>query len=347
MQVNKVQWINVAKFVAILAVLVDHSNGVLYTDRRIALMSYFSVSLFIFLAGITAYWSNSRIAEKDYPSWYDATIRRIKKIFFPYVFATVLYQVAATHCWSFDIWILNLIHFNASGPLYFVALYMQLLLVSPLLYCCIEYAGRKQYPSMSYILLLSFILYVCFLTTNFTQVMDIYGGGGKLLGGTYLFLYALGMLAGKYHSKIIEICNKGKVFISIGLFYVVWELVYFKHEFYLEKYVPFGGGINPPSVTGMMHALIVGVLICAVSCNTNRISAKIISVLSRGGGHSLYIFLFHRLWLNFFLRPYIIIENQVLRAFVYIGIMILGSIFLEYVSKSVVRYVNEHIMLEG
>ena len=49
-----------AKTVAILAVLVNHTNGLLYTNQNIALLSYFSVSLFIILLGITTFFIFSR-----------------------------------------------------------------------------------------------------------------------------------------------------------------------------------------------------------------------------------------------------------------------------------------------
>lgn len=61
---NKERWINIGKFVAIFAAIVDHLRGSLYSSEGIQRISYVSVSLFIFLMGITTYWSfeNSKIA---------------------------------------------------------------------------------------------------------------------------------------------------------------------------------------------------------------------------------------------------------------------------------------------
>lgn len=50
---KRIQWIDCAKAVAIVAVAVDHSNRVIYTNPAIAKASYFSVTLFILLSGIT------------------------------------------------------------------------------------------------------------------------------------------------------------------------------------------------------------------------------------------------------------------------------------------------------
>lgn len=56
---KQILWLNCSKTVAVLAVLVDHTNGVLYTNQDIAYASYFSVSLFIIISGLTSYFSNS------------------------------------------------------------------------------------------------------------------------------------------------------------------------------------------------------------------------------------------------------------------------------------------------
>lgn len=42
---NRQTWIDCAKAIAIMAVAVDHCNGMLYTNPIIAQASYFSVSL--------------------------------------------------------------------------------------------------------------------------------------------------------------------------------------------------------------------------------------------------------------------------------------------------------------
>lgn len=51
---RRIYWVDIAKFLAILAVMTDHTNGVLYSSHYIAYMSYFSVSLFILMMGVTS-----------------------------------------------------------------------------------------------------------------------------------------------------------------------------------------------------------------------------------------------------------------------------------------------------
>ena len=54
---RNVVWIDCAKFLAILGVLVDHGKGILYEGESIQYLSFFSVSAFFFLSGMTSWYS--------------------------------------------------------------------------------------------------------------------------------------------------------------------------------------------------------------------------------------------------------------------------------------------------
>ena len=45
--VHKEKWVDIAKGLAILAVITDHSRNILYTNDKIQRISFFSVTLFI------------------------------------------------------------------------------------------------------------------------------------------------------------------------------------------------------------------------------------------------------------------------------------------------------------
>ena len=49
---NRLLWIDCAKYVAIIAVAIDHTNGFLYDNKTLAFASYFSVSLFYLIIWI-------------------------------------------------------------------------------------------------------------------------------------------------------------------------------------------------------------------------------------------------------------------------------------------------------
>lgn len=57
---ERIEWIDCAKLIAIVAVAVDHCNGFLYTKPIVATMSYYSVSLFVLLAGISLWTAYER-----------------------------------------------------------------------------------------------------------------------------------------------------------------------------------------------------------------------------------------------------------------------------------------------
>lgn len=54
---KRIFWLDFGKFIAILAVLLDHSSGLLYKTPLIQRATFFSVSLFILTSGITSYYS--------------------------------------------------------------------------------------------------------------------------------------------------------------------------------------------------------------------------------------------------------------------------------------------------
>lgn len=61
----RIAWIDCAKFAAIVGVLIDHTNGILYRNADIAAASYYSVSLFILLTGISSYIENAQIPAQN------------------------------------------------------------------------------------------------------------------------------------------------------------------------------------------------------------------------------------------------------------------------------------------
>lgn len=128
------RWVNVGKAIAILAVLIDHTKGYCYTDNYIQIASFFSVSLFILLMGVTTYWSFS----KSKISLKMKVGGRILKIISAYALAVLVYLVCLTHHIDLNEYLTYFVHFNIAGPHYYVLLYLQLLLISPLLFYALK-----------------------------------------------------------------------------------------------------------------------------------------------------------------------------------------------------------------
>ena len=213
---KQIQWINIAKFFAIVAVLVDHTNGILYSNQNVAYGSYFSVTLFIFLSGITIYGSSERNRDKkaSLVLW-----NRVKKIFLPYAIAVFVYMIVMnTGKFIFTDYVTYLIHFNISGPHYFVLLYIQLLCVVPILFRLLEWANERKGKGIFFFILLILIVVLSIWTTNSTDILGIYGGGGKLFGGTYLIVFFLGMIYGMMMKNIQKSWKQWEV----GLIFVIF-----------------------------------------------------------------------------------------------------------------------------
>ena len=149
-------WINMAKFAAILAVLVDHTRGVLYTKRSVAVASFFSVSLFIFLMGVTTYMSFA----KSVGALGKKVAGKIGAIAVAYALATFVYCLVAFHQFDFAAFLTYLTHFTISGPFYYILLYVQLCLISVPVFYFIFFAFHRE-PTMAKI----------------TKIAHLYGGG--------------------------------------------------------------------------------------------------------------------------------------------------------------------------
>ena len=115
---KQLNWLNCTKFIAMLAVITDHVNGVCYTNTKIQYFSYFSVSLFILIAGYLSFNSIGR----NHFSYFKTVFHSTYKIIGAYILATFVYHICIIK--SFDVltFLNQLIHFNASGPFYYVAL---------------------------------------------------------------------------------------------------------------------------------------------------------------------------------------------------------------------------------
>lgn len=176
---QRAYWIDAAKLVAILGVLVDHTQNVLYSNHRIADCSYYSVGLFIFLMGVTGYGSYSR---------YQGSVpEKLKKNFLkiarPYLVATFVFSIALDGQFTFLAFWKRLLYFNASAPFYYVALYLQLMVVIPVFAALLRMTSMKKYGTFVEMLVFGATVILSVWTTNHSNIMDIYGGGGQTSRG--------------------------------------------------------------------------------------------------------------------------------------------------------------------
>ena len=336
---ERTQWIDVAKFLAIIAVMMDHTYCVLYTRQDVAQGTYFSVSLFILLAGITMFWSLSN-HKLTFKSW---VIGRIKGILGPYLIASAVCVFLFYRFFDFEIYINGVVHFNIVGAFYYVLLYLQLIVIAPLLYQIFVFSNDKKQGFLIEVVGLLFVVLISFVTMNYTNILSVYGGGGKLFGGTYLILLYLGMCFGKYYEKIRLKRWQSIIVFVIGLSGSIlsWRFIV-QDQFQLDKRLPFGNGINPPGISLIIYTLFITATIYSLGMLIRDFENGVITIafknIEKLGKHTLYIFLYHGFWIEvlalFFETPIgRSLDHIWVRRVVYFPCMILGSLFMEFIIK--------------
>lgn len=111
------------------------------------------------------------------------------------------------------------------------------------------------------------ILFISSVFTNRTAMADIYGGGGKLAGGTYIICLYVGMIFGKYYNRIIAWLNKYTICVgfifSLAITILSWRLLCVK-GFIFDSYGILGEGINPPGWHLIVYSVSVMMTIFSV-----------------------------------------------------------------------------------
>lgn len=254
MKSNRLVWLDFLKGLAICAVVLDHLYGVFYKNIFIQQHTSFSVALFIFLAGITTAMSLSKY------NLFQFYKKRLLAIINPYILATFLISL-----FIHKPFLSSLINFNAAGPFYFIAFFLQLLLIAPIL-------NKLNYFFLPLIFAVSFLL-------NRFHFTNLWGGGEFLFGGSFLFLFYLGII---FYKKISFFKQKFIFFIIAALILIFIELF---------NLIP-ATWHNPPYFLTMFYTLTIFSLFYNLNLNPKRLIIRLFSFLGR---YSLYIFLYHSL----------------------------------------------------
>lgn len=327
---KQIHWINCAKLIAILAVMLDHLHGMLYEHDGMQRMTHFAVPLFILLSGITSYLSGSKYLGSGALQVFRA---KTKKILVAYLGATLIYTLVMTRGFDFLDFLNALVHFNASGPLYFVALYLQLMLAFYPLYLILKRIPGSPGGCFLEILLGGLLLLFGLWSSEYTNILNIAGGGGKLLGATFLFLFYLGMVAEKHHWFYSDRPWKYAALAVVGGgLTIITELLILERWEVFEGRVPFAAETNPPGILLIAAAVSVLLLLAGVfSLLDHSPLHRVSEALGSLGKHTLYLFLYHKLFLditNHFLRLYLPLW---LKWILYFAAMFCGPLLLEWI----------------
>lgn len=320
---QRIEWIDCARFVAIFLVVVDHTYGITYTNALILTGSFLSVSLFVLLAGISAWLSYNPAKQAAGAS----AIRRVTKLFLQYALATFIIQCVRRHAFDLEIYIDQLLHFDASIVFYFLAFFFQLTLVAPMLVQWCGFCNRqKAAPLWQAVTVACLCVFAWFSYKRTIVFPSLYGSGKYLLGATYVILYYIGILLAS--RGIFERTTKQKAVIlavSAPVWIAWWLLMGNGILPYGWLCAPFwGDGFNPPGLVLMLFAVITLFLLFSLfsllSASTHSLPRKLSSFAATAGRYSLFIFLYHSLVKSVLLQYFpVLFENMWLaRFFVFI-----------------------------
>lgn len=302
---NRRAWIDCAKAIAIMAVVVDHCSGVLYTNSIIGKASFFSVSLFVLLSGLTA-WISNTYKPRDLKK----ALKKALTLYIQYAVATFVLLCFYKHFFDFKTYLDYLFNFSVTDPFYFFVFFIQLVMISPILLFWCKYCGGKRCGWLLHIITLIFLCFLSSVCIRYTYILPVYGGGQYLFGGTYIILYYIGILLG--NSDVFNGTKRKKMVILITsiLLWTGWLIGLLSKKLpfdqWMNKY--WGDGFNPPSVQLGIYAIITMFLLHALFSlleeSDIRVFRCLVCLFSWIGRNTLYIFMYH-LMVRDLMIPYI------------------------------------------
>lgn len=182
--------------------------------------------------------------------------------------------------------------------------------------------------------------------TNSTNIYDVYGGGGRLFGGTYIICLYIGMLFGKYHNFIKNKLSKLIVIILGILLIIITALLWYLlcvNGFTFALGQIFGSGLNPPGLWLMMYAISMMMMIfflekCIVLV-VDKMN-RVVDFLAFIGTKTLDVFLYHILFRTL-LGPELQNVPILLKNIMIYTIMLGGPIMIGYVLTRIKKYIRE------
>ena len=332
---NRLMWIDCAKYIAIIAVAIDHTNGFLYENKMLASASYFSVSLFILLSGLSSVISSGKRVKS-----FEYQLKKVYKLFVSYSIATFILFIYYRKFFELKQFVDTLINFNIQGPYYFLVFYFQLALITPVLVVWYKFCDKNKFRIILHTISMLVILYLSSILIRYTFVLPVHGGGRFLFGGTYLALYYFGMLLSPISTMVFFKNNRISLLILTSILWIVWLVLMTNNMITVDSaLIPlFGAGFNPPSFNFSVFAILtLFVLFLFFSFLENLKSSlvqKFVISLSILGQYTLYIFMYHLLVKDIILSILPEITNiWIIRLVVFVPMVTFPAIIVIVINK--------------
>lgn len=155
----------------------------------------------------------------------------------------------------------------------------------------------------------------------------------------------------KYYNRISLKLKSSAIVFSIGFVATTgWSLFVSENRCKLDRIFPFGEGLNPPGVSLGLHAVLIAVTIYAFDQLVNNINnEKLFKLYEKAaflGKHTLYIYLYHRLFLDFIFpllrgTTGIVIDNMWVKRVVYFPVIIICPIFMGKLFAAINRIISQ------
>ena len=321
------KWIDFGRAIAIIAVVLNHAYGRLYTGVVVEYLTYFNVSLFIYLMGTTQFLSLER---NQGPVW-KKMLRSIWKIIVPYVVCSFIYDAVQNQGFDLIRILRKVCHFDASQPLYYVLLYIQLLIISPIIYNWV----RTRNPVR---MMVGMCVVVAFSVISYKRsvLFEVYGGAKYLFGSTYLIELYIGMLFATIYPVMDRyfktwISRVMVLLLCLSGLFISGMMVAGSGSIFVEMQ-PSWPTINPPGAVLIVYSFFVFLSIFAWTemAELFAVTSRLTELISRLGGHTLYIFLYHLLFFECFLPDY---GSRVLNWIIDLPVLLGGPIVIEYIFR--------------
>ena len=311
-----------------IAVLLNHLYTYVYINDYIGRHSVISIPLFVLLIGFT-----TGLVAKQAHRW-KIVLKRLTNVLGTYSIAAVLYYLRGyKSVISLPHFVTKVTNFTLAPHLYFVPIYIQLVLISPVLYALIHTKSLLRQ-----MLVLTSIYIVSRYLTYSLHVFPLPYGASSVFGGTYLFLYALGI----FFCEILMQPRSQQWFKSLA---VASFLLLILLE--IKKVYQIMGG-TPPSNSLIIYTVVFFLFFYSLfTLLDGDRTRKLLSPLILTGKASLTIYLYH--W---FFREIVldrmqdplhlsIIERVVLVLVVYLGPLILYFVTVRFfaIASFASRYV--------
>lgn len=333
-------WLDIIRAVCIVFICLIHMRGVIYNSFIIEKSLFFSVGLLLIISGFVTYKSN---VNKGLAECYLKALYRLLEVAILYVLASILYVIYHDRALDFGEIFKHLKDFNASGPFYYFAFYLQYILIGPILVKIVKIcSGKNRSGWMNTICFLA-VLIIATLCTLYTRIGNIFAGGNMLLGGTHFVVFYLGMLIAATESSLNKILRPILVKIILTTFTLFFGYAYAYGFLPFDKWFSklWYSGANPPGFSLMILATLFMLTLMAWFRNLNNRSG-ILTPFVFIGQNTLFIFIFHILVMDILLdRAFI--ENNIHLTWVkivFVAIIVMSCALAESVYKKLKRCVR-------